>query len=104
LNCSNESPVVSIIAAVSPRLFIFPNPNDGRFTVSYYNVGGVSTSRTVTVFDSKGSKVYAAKFAVSGLYTLMNVDLQAAESGIYYVVVSDASGKRLAEGKVLVDW
>jgi hypothetical protein len=58
----------------------------------------------VTVFDSKGSKVYAAKFAVSGLYTLMNVDLGATESGIYYVVVSDASGKRLADGKVMVDF
>ncbi len=55
--CSNQSANVVIDAEVSARLFIFPSPNDGQFTVSYYNNGGTSTSRTVTVYDSRGDRV-----------------------------------------------
>lgn len=103
LTCFSESPVVVISATVSNELFIFPSPNDGRFTVSYYNNGGASTGRTVTVYDSKGGKVYNAKFQVAGSYTLLAIDLQPALTGIYYVVVGDARGKKLAEGKVMVN-
>ena len=102
LVCSKQSPDVIIEAAASTNLFIFPSPNDGLFTVSYYNNGGSSTSRTVTVYDSKGSKVYNAKFPVTGPYTLLSVDIKPAQTGIYYVVVGDAAGKKLAEGRVLV--
>jgi hypothetical protein len=54
------------------------------------------------VYDSKGSKVYNAKFSISGSYTLLPIDLRPAQGGMYYVVVGDAAGKKLAEGKVLV--
>jgi len=102
LVCSNQSPDVVIEAAPSSNLFIFPSPNDGLFTVSYYNNGGSNTSRTVTVYDSKGSKVYNAKFPVTGPYTLLSIDIKPAQRGVYYVVVGDAAGKKLAEGRVLV--
>ncbi len=102
LVCSNQSAIVTIDAAVSNKLFIFPSPNNGQFTVSYYNNGGTSTSRIVTVFDSKGAKVYNAKFPVAGPYTLLSVNIRPAQSGVYYVVIGDATGKKLTEGKVLV--
>lgn len=100
--CSNQSPVVVINTSVSNRLFIFPSPNNGQFTVSYYNNSNVSTSRTVTVFDSKGAKVYHVVFSVIGPYTLMNIDLRTMQTGIYYVIVGDANGNKLADGKVLI--
>ena len=59
-------------------------------------------TRTVTVYDSKGANVYNEKFPVTGPYTLLSVDIKPAQSGIYYVVIGDATGKKLAEGKVLV--
>ncbi|HWR33093.1 MAG TPA: zinc-dependent metalloprotease family protein [Chitinophagaceae bacterium] len=102
LVCSNLSPVVTITATPSDNLFIFPSPNDGRFTVSYYNNGGASTKRTVAIFDSKGSLVYSREFNITGAYTLIPVDLQTDNTGIYYVVVGDASGKKIATGKVHV--
>ena len=102
LTCSSQSQVVIINASASDKLFIFPSPNDGQFTVSYYNNDGTSTSRTVTVYDSKGANVYNEKFPVTGPYTLLSVDIKPAQSGIYYVVIGDATGKKLAEGKVLV--
>jgi len=104
LTCSNQSALVTISAAISNRVFIFPSPNDGQFTVSYYNLGGVSTTRTVTVYDSKGASIYNAKFPVTGFYTLLPVDIRPAQRGIYYVVIGDDAGKRMADGKVMVNW
>jgi hypothetical protein len=100
--CTNQSADVVIGAAASNKLFIFPSPNDGQFTVSYYNNGGASTSRTVTIYDSKGSRVYTGKFSITGPYTLLHIDVRPALTGIYYVVVGDLNGKKLAEGKVIV--
>ena len=102
LVCSNTSLPVTITATPSDKLFIFPSPNDGRFTVSYYNNGGTSTKRTIVIFDSKGSKVYDGQFNITGAYTLIAIDLQKANTGIYYVVVGDVNGKKLATGKVHV--
>ena len=102
--CTNQSAIVTISAAISNKVFIFPSPNDGQFSVSYYNTGGTSTTRTVTVYDSKGSKVYHAKFPVIGFYSLMSIDIRPAQRGIYYVIVGDDKGSQLANGKVMVNW
>ena len=100
--CSNQSPAVVITAKISNKLFIFPSPNNGQFTVSYYNNGGTSTTRTVTVYDSKGSRIRFKTFPITGPYTLLSIDVRPAQKGIYFVVVGDANGKVLADGKVLV--
>jgi hypothetical protein len=103
LACSNSIiSFVTIKATPSDRLFIFPSPNDGRFTVSYYNNGGASTKRTIAIFDSKGSNVFYKQFSITGDYTLIAIDLSTDNTGIYYVVVGDAKGKKLATGKVHV--
>ena len=98
LVCSNQSAIVSITATASGKLFIFPSPNNGSFTVSYYNNGGTSTKRTIAIFDSKGSRVFNRQFNITGAYTLIGVDLHI--NGHYYVVVADIDGKKLATGKV----
>jgi len=102
LFCSAISQVVAITANVSTRLFIFPSPNDGNFTVSYYNAGGGNTSRQLLIYDSKGAVVFKRAFPIGGPYTLLPVDLTNAARGIYYVVVGDAAGTKLIEGKVHV--
>lgn len=100
LACSSQSPVVAITAPASSHLFIFPSPNDGRFTVSYYNTGGLNAKRQINIYDDHGALVYGRNFTISGLYTLLNIDMRTANTGIYFVVVGDDNGKRLAEGKV----
>jgi photosystem II stability/assembly factor-like uncharacterized protein len=102
LTCNSISPVVKLIAPRSDQLFIYPIPNDGRFTVSYYNVALTNSSRTITVFDAKGSKVYHKKMPINGAYTLLNVDIKPAQGGVYVVVVSDDKEKTLAQGKIIV--
>ena len=102
VTCSNQSADVVINATVSDRLFIFPSPNDGNFTVSYYNNGGSSTKRKIAIYDSKGASVYNAEFTISGSYTLLKINLEKAARGLYFVVIGDATGKKLSEGKVHV--
>jgi hypothetical protein len=102
LYCASLSPAVTISATASSNLFIYPSPNDGNFTVSYYNSTGVSTSRQIAVFDAKGSRVFFKTFSVSGPYTLIPVDLTRASRGNYFVVVADAAGNKLIEGKVSI--
>lgn len=102
--CTNQSQTVTVKATASDALFIFPNPtqSDGQFTVSYYNSSGVNSFRTITIYDSKGARVYNAKFAISGPYTLLNIDLKSSQTGMYFVVVGDAAGKKIVTGKVIV--
>jgi hypothetical protein len=100
LFCAAQSPNVTITAAASDRLFIFPSPNNGNFSISYYNAGGASTTRQLAIFDSKGARVYQEVFPVSGPYTVLPVGLQNVARGIYFVVIGDSSGKKLIEGKV----
>ncbi|MFM7670986.1 MAG: T9SS type A sorting domain-containing protein [Bacteroidota bacterium] len=102
LICTASSSVINITALVSDKLFIFPSPNDGNFQVSYYNAGGTNTQRRVMVYDSKGALVFDRKFAITGSYTLIPVNLERASRGIYYVVVGNANGVKLVDGKVHV--
>jgi hypothetical protein len=105
LTCSNQSPIVVISGTISDKLYIYPSPNDGRYTIAYYNSAGTATSRTVTVYDSKGARVYNAKFPVAAsAFTLMSIDMRPVLSGIYHVVVGDVNGKKLAEGKLMVSF
>ena len=100
LFCSALSFNVIVTANISDRLFIFPSPNDGNFSISYYNSGGNSATRQLVIFDSKGARVYQEAFPISGPYTILPVDLRNAARGIYFVVIGDSSGKKLIEGKV----
>lgn len=101
--CVNESEVVAITANASASLFIYPSPNDGRFTVSYYNTTGGNTKQSVTVYDAKGAKVYNKIFTFSGPYELHDIDIRGKARGVYFVVVGDANGKKIIDGKVLVN-
>jgi Peptidase family M1 domain/Secretion system C-terminal sorting domain len=102
LQCSNTSATITITATESDKLFIFPTPNDGTFNVSYYNSSNTSTKRNISIYDAKGALVYKKEFAITGFYTLLPINLQAASRGNYFVTIFDAEGKRLVVGKVQV--
>ncbi len=100
--CNNESPVLAITTTASSRLFVFPIPNNGNFTVSYYNSAGTSTMQTLSVFDSKGALVLSRAIPVSGLYTLTPVSMGGAAKGVYYLVIGDAAGKKITDTRMIV--
>lgn len=100
--CNNKSNVLAIGATASTNLFIFPTPNDGRFTISYYNSTGAASKQTLAIYDTRGQQVYNAQLNVNGPYTLHNINLRGSAKGIYYVVIGDGTGKKITEGKVMI--
>lgn len=102
--CNNESQVLTIGAEASSRLFIYPSPNAGQFTVSYYNSAWNNQRQTIAVYDSKGALVYNSIMNLTGPYTLHPINLAGKASGVYYVILGDASGKKITEGKVLISY
>ena len=101
--CGTTSNRVTVTIAASDQLFVYPNPNFGRFQVRYYNAGGASIDRTLIVVDSKGAKVFSQQFTgITGPYGKMDVDLKIVETGVYHIMVMDKSGKKLATSSVLI--
>jgi hypothetical protein len=47
--------------------------------------------------------VYQQRFTISGAYTLLPIEMSTAAAGLYVVVIGDASGKKLASGKVIIN-
>jgi len=101
-SCTSVPATITISDSASSKLFIYPSPNNGQFTVAYYNLGGGTTKQTVTIYSSKGEKVYNNEFPVTQAYQLLKVDLRRHGAGVYYVVLSDANGKVIKRGEVLV--
>lgn len=69
---------------------VYPNPNNGTFTVEVDALGNRTT--TVEVFDLVGKQVYGQN--ITNLSTV--IDLEGAERGIYFVKVTAGSSQGLA--------
>jgi Metallo-peptidase family M12B Reprolysin-like/Secretion system C-terminal sorting domain len=100
--CINQSQVIRIADSANNKLFIYPSPNDGQFTIAYHNAGASGTKQIITIYSSKGEKVYNKEFPVNVAYELLSIDLRRNGAGIYYVMLSDATGKRIKTSEVLV--
>ncbi|GAB2835448.1 reprolysin-like metallopeptidase [Ferruginibacter profundus] len=102
---SCTSGLTEITAAPSTKLFVFPSPNDGRFTVSYYTAGASLTNTTkqsITIYDAFGRRVLNNEYAVSQPYQLHQIDLRRNGAGVYYIVLREANGNKIKTGEVLV--
>ena len=101
--CSSSSSSLTIANAPNDILFIYPSPNTGQFQVRYYNTpGNTSNIRNLTIFDSKGARVYSKTYDVNVPYTKMDVNMSNYSKGIYHVELSDRNGNRLKTGSVLI--
>ena len=98
--CSNISNEFAVAESSILQLFIYPNPNEGYFQVRYYSSTTGSTARTINVYDSKGAKVHSRLYLITMPYQKMDVILKNSTSGIYYVELLDAAGKKIATGTV----
>jgi hypothetical protein len=100
--CSNTSNRVSISDSVSNELFVYPNPSSGQFVVRYYSSVNTTTSFTLSVYDSKGTRVYSRLYPIVRPYDRMDVNLGNVSSGTYFVDLRDATGKRLGSSTVII--
>ena len=99
-NCSATSASLAITDSVSNQLFVYPNPNNGRFDVQYYT--GVSDNYQLRIFDSKGAAVFSKSYAVVNGYQRMQVVMTNAAAGNYMIGLFNKAGKRIASGKVII--
>ncbi|MBK7433881.1 MAG: proprotein convertase P-domain-containing protein [Chitinophagaceae bacterium] len=100
--CTNTSNMVSIRDSITGTLFIYPNPNNGRFQVRYYSVPGNVLPRGLTVYDAKGARIMVQNFTITAPYARMDMDLRNFRIGVNWIGLGDRNGKRLAVGRVVV--
>lgn len=98
--CSNNSAVLSITDSAVARLFVYPNPNNGQFQVSYHNTP--NSRQVLNVFDSKGARVYSKSYDLTTTYQRMAVDMRRNRGGVYTILLSDRNGKKIATGSVVI--
>jgi hypothetical protein len=95
--CVNTSADVVVGALQSELLFIYPNPNDGRFHVRFYN--NPNEQVIVTVYASNGALAFR-KILTGGLpYTDFEIDLKGRASAGIYIVEVRGEGGRLIDAK-----
>ncbi len=102
---SCQSELKEITAEPSGKLFVFPSPNDGRFTVSYYTAGASltnSTKQSITIYDSYGRRVLNREYPVSQPYQLHQIDMRPNGTGVYYIVLREANENKIKTGEVIV--
>ncbi len=100
--CVNTSDILAVTDSVSGKLFVFPNPNNGQFRVSYHSLAGNALPRKLVVYDAKGALVYNKTYAIAKPYDKMEVDFRGMGKGVYIIHLLGVSGNRIAIGKVLV--
>jgi Bacterial Ig-like domain/Ig-like domain CHU_C associated/Secretion system C-terminal sorting domain len=89
-------------SATQNTLFVYPNPSTGLFNVSFNNGVANLTGRTLSVFDSKGARVFYQTYSVNVPYGNMQVDLRKHEKGLYHLILNDSNGVPMATSSVEV--
>jgi subtilisin-like proprotein convertase family protein len=101
--CSNRSNSILISDSSSGKVFIYPNPSNGRFQVRYYSIlNSTGLARGVNIYDDKGARIITQKYTINAPYARMDVDMRKYGAGTYWVEVVDLNGNRLAMGRVLI--
>lgn len=97
IRCVSDKTVLNLNMGYD--LIIYPNPNPGAFKLRLPT--GFSTgSNAVSIYDSKGARVYAQTKSFSNMEA--SFDLQNLASGVYFIAVWDSSSKERKTGKILI--
>ncbi|NDI98005.1 T9SS type A sorting domain-containing protein [Flavobacterium sp. LaA7.5] len=88
--CTTEEAVSGIEDNVFTNFTLYPNPNNGNFTVRYTSATGSDIS--VMVHDIRGRQLLSQTYRNTGLFE-QNLSLGAVEAGVYLVTVQDGSNR-----------
>jgi len=101
-NCTSISNTITIRDSASGRCFIYPNPTSGVFQVRYYSAASNVLPRSLTIFDSKGDRVFTKFYTIGRPYDRMDVDMRAYGKGLYWVEIGDLNGNRITMCRVVI--
>lgn len=101
--CVNSSNVVVIDAQFSDRLWIYPNPSDGRFQVRlfYGSPTAEADSRVISVYNSQGQLVARKNIDLRRTtppYVQVEFDLSNQPAGTYVVKVTEKTTEKIVAG------
>lgn len=94
-NCDQEQGISPIQASTS-SLTLFPNPNNGAFTIQSSVASGKSS---VEIYNVLGEKVYSQCNIQNPTF---NIDLSSPQSGIYLYRILSESGTVVGSGKFMI--
>jgi hypothetical protein len=84
---------VKTISGSTLACTIFPNPNEGVFTLDYS--GTKSENLKIEIFDIAGHCVYADMWKTNAGYNFTQIDTKNLGAGIYFTQVTSSSGSSL---------
>lgn len=94
---TEEAPTGSSETFKASDFILYPNPNNGEFTLHYTPVS--DTDITVSVYDIRGRQLLNQAYKNSGTFEKL-LSLGAAEAGVYLVTIQD--GKNRVTKKIIV--
>lgn len=100
--CSGLSNIITITDQFAPNLFVYPNPSGGKFQVRYHSEANNAVSRSLLVYNNRGEKVITKSFVQTIPYERVDLDIRANGKGLYWIILVDQNGKRLAVNTVMV--
>jgi hypothetical protein len=98
--CTALSNSVEISYSISTPIWVYPNPNQGRFQVRYYNAQGGQTK--VVIYNALGQRVFIQRVVTGPAYARVDVNLSGAAAGIYTVEVLDGNDIRIGVAQVVI--
>jgi hypothetical protein len=98
--CNNISNTLIVGDSATSNMFIYPNPNNGQFYVQFFGTEQ-SQSGKITMFDSKGAKVFSQAFNLTTNYEKIEVIAKKLAAGTYMIMVNDSKGNKINSGKLI---
>jgi uncharacterized repeat protein (TIGR01451 family) len=98
--CDNISNQMTIADSATSSLYVYPNPNNGLFIVQQFD-NTINQKRSITLFDTKGARVYYKEYTLSSGSDLMEVAVKKLSAGTYLLVLSDGNGNKITTKKVV---
>ena len=91
------------IRAKSEELRVYPNPNNGVFTISLSHPAAIAGSQTIVeIYNVMGQKVFATCQPQTPEGALIAVNIATQPNCIYFYRVLDESGGLIGEGKIII--
>ncbi|MGV3695460.1 reprolysin-like metallopeptidase [Flavobacterium sp.] len=98
LNICTVSPALGLSDNALPNFALYPNPNNGRFTINFEadNANPVD----VQVFDLRGREIYSKSYTNQSIFN-ETVDLNSIQSAVYLLKVKN--GNRSVTKKIVIE-
>jgi hypothetical protein len=96
--CSNpNTEAISNIQPIKEAVTLYPNPNNGRFTIK---LQGVRDKEQVEIYNMLGEKIYSSALSIHN--STFSIDLGTKPAGVYLYRVTNETGTLLGEGKFII--